>query len=510
VAIAAFILAAGNVLSRLLGLVREQVIAALFGATAGTDAFVVAATIPQIAYDLLVGTVISSAFIPVFVDARVNRQRLAAVVRTVTTVVALGMSVIAVGIVVTAPLLIGLVARGFDDDRAAQAGAMLQVMAVAVVFQGVAGVLTAVLQAGNRFGPTALAAAAYNAGIIVCALVLHPALGVNSLVMGVVFGAALQFGLQLPALRGLDWRWSLDLASPDVRLIARLYLPVALGMVVTIVGIVIDRNLASGLAEGSLSVMNYATRIIQFPLGLAGTALASAVLPRLSAQAAAWVGAGAEQRAEARADYERTLRFGIRLILLLMLPATAVLVALREPLVQLLFERGRFDAADTARTALVFLAYAPQLPFTALDQLLIVAFYAQKDTRTPVAIGVVSVVLYLIAALSMVQPLGAAGLALANAIQNSAHGLILLGLMVRRGVRALDAGVARVAVVASVGAVASGVTAGAVGDVILGGVIAVPVYAAIVLGLRVPEASAFVGWSRRRLRFSNDQGEERM
>jgi putative peptidoglycan lipid II flippase len=195
--------------------------------------------------------------------------------------------------------------------------------------------------------------------------------------------------------------------------------------------------------------MNYATRLIQFPLGLVGTAISFAVLPPLSEHASALAAARAEGGrapgpsralavAEALDGYRETLKFGARIVLLLMLPATVGLMALREPLVQLLFEHGRFGGAETARTALVFLAYAPQLPFTALDQLLIVAFYARKDTRTPVLVGVVTVVLYLVSALAMIRPFGVAGLALANAIQNSAHGIILLILLQRAGSGILD------------------------------------------------------------------------
>jgi putative peptidoglycan lipid II flippase len=213
-------------------------------------------------------------------------------------------------------------------------------------------------------------------------------------------------------------------------------------MVVTIVGIVIDRNLASRLAEGSLSVMNYATRLIQFPLGLVGTAISIAVLAPLSQHASALAVARANGASDAGAleGYRETLRFGARLVLLLMLPAMVGLIVLREPLVQLLFQHGRFDSADTARTALVFLAYAPQLPFTALDQLLIVAFYARKDTRTPVLVGVATVLVYLVSALALIGPLDVAGLALANAFQNSAHGVILLVLLERAGSGILDAG----------------------------------------------------------------------
>ena len=208
-------------------------------------------------------------------------------------------------------------------------------------------------------------------------------------------------------------------------------------MVVTIVGIVIDRNLASRLAEGSLSVMNYATRLIQFPLGLVATATSFAVLAPLARHASALAARGLDgDEVDAEADrraYRDTLLFGTRMVLLLMLPATVALMVLSEPLVRLLFERGRFGDQETVRTARVFLAYAPQLPFTALDQVFIVAFYARKDTRTPVLVGVATVCLYLGAALLLIGPLDVAGLALANAIQNSAHGLILLVLLERAG-----------------------------------------------------------------------------
>jgi putative peptidoglycan lipid II flippase len=433
VAIAAFVIGLGNVASRLLGLVREQVMAALFGATGATDAFVAANAVPQMVYDLLVGGAISAALVPVFVDAAEDDERLWRLVSAVLTLVALLLTGVALVLGLLAPSVVGLVASGFSPAQQAEAVPMVRVMLGAVVLQGLAGVLMAVLYTRRRFGLPAFAAAAYNGGVILGALLLHQALGVYALVAGVVLGAAGMLLLQLPGLRGLRYRPALGLGRPEVRTILGLYGPVALGMVVTIVGIVIDRNLASRLAEGSLSVMNYATRLIQFPLGLVATAVSFAVLPQLSKQASALAAdgrAGTEGEAAGR-GYRETLLFGIRIVLLLMVPATAGLIVLREPLVELLFERGRFGQVETERTALVFLAYAPQLPFTALDQLLIVAFYARKDTRTPVLVGVAGVALYLASALALIGPLDAAGLALANAIQNSAHGLVLLLLLER-------------------------------------------------------------------------------
>jgi putative peptidoglycan lipid II flippase len=356
------------------------------------------------------------------------------------TLVALVLTGVAIVLALAAPLVVDLLASGLNAPTRAAAIPMVQVMLVAVILQGLAGVLTAVLYARRRVTLPAFAVAVYNGGIIVTALLWHQVLGVYALVLGVLIGAAGQLILQLFGLGGLHYRPSLDFKSPEVRSILRLYGPVALGMVVTIAGIVIDRNLASGLAIGSLSVMSYATRLIQFPLGLVGTATAFAVLPLLAKHASALV--AARQAGESDVDpaqgYRETLKFGVRIVLLLMLPATLGLMVLREPLVQLLFERGQFGPVDTARTALVFLAYAPQLPFTALDQLLMVAFYARKDTRTPVIVGVVTVMLYLVSALVLIRSLDVAGLALANAIQNSVHGLILLVLLQRAGTRLVD------------------------------------------------------------------------
>jgi putative peptidoglycan lipid II flippase len=432
VAIAAAVVALGNVVSRLLGLLREAVMAALFGATGATDVFVAASAVPQIVYDLLVGGAISAALVPIFVDAAEEERRFWQLISSVLALAAAALTVVAVALGLSAPQVVSVLAAGFSPEQQAAAVPMVRIMLAAVVLQGLAGVLMAVSYARHRFGPPAFAPAAYNGGIILGALLLHQILGVYALVVGVLVGAFAQLLLQLPVLGGRRHWPRIDLESPEVRAILRLYGPVALGMIVTVVGIVIDRNLASRLSEGSLSVMNYATRLIQFPLGLVAMALSAAVLPSLSRYSSTLAQPGGAGDSAGQ-GYVKTLQFGIRAVLLLILPATIGLIVLREPLIQLLFERGRFGEAETARAAIILLAYSPQLPFTALDQLFIVAFYARKDTRTPVAVGVVGVFVYLASALALIGPLEAAGLALANAIQNSFHGLVLLILLERLG-----------------------------------------------------------------------------
>ncbi len=425
VASATAVIALGNVLSRGLGLVREQVIAATFGATGGTDAYVVARTVSVTLYDLLVGSVVTAAFVPVFVQYTRDPRHLWRIVGVIFSLAVLVLVAVAALLMLFPEPLALVLAGGFPQDRRDLAAQLLRVALVSVVFQGLAGVLTSVLYAQNRFTLPAFAVATYNVGVIVGVVALSSTLGVQALVVGLVLGGIGQFALQAAGLRDFwrEYRPRIDFQDPAVRRVLALYGPVAAGMVVTIVGYAIDINLASRLPAGSLTAKQYATTLIQFPLGMVGLATSFAILPTLSR-----FGAGAEEN---RGEYREGLLFGLKVILLLMLPVMAGVLALAQPLVALLFERGRFGAGDTALTASILLAFSLQLPLTAVDYLLISAFYARQNTKTPVTVGVISVGVYLVVALSLIGPLGVVGLALADTAKNSAHGLILLGLLRR-------------------------------------------------------------------------------
>jgi putative peptidoglycan lipid II flippase len=211
------------------------------------------------------------------------------------------------------------------------------------------------------------------------------------------------------------------------------------------VGVLIDRNLASQTGEGSMAAMRFATTLVQFPLGLVGSAVAFAVLPTLSRHAAAGpavTGGG---------QYKATLARGISMVLMLIVPASVGLAVLREPLVRLLFQHGAFDAQATARTALAFLCYSPSIPFAAVDQLLIFAFYARQNTVTPVLVGVLGVAVYLSVAMTLLPALGMAGLALANSAQWIVHAVVLLALLWRAigGLRGYGLGWSTLKVVAA-------------------------------------------------------------
>ncbi len=432
---AAAVIALGNVLSRGLGLVRDVVIASTFGATAGTDAFVLARTLPTILYDLLVGTVSTAAFVPVFVQHARDERQLWRLVGAVFSLAALAFVTLAVVLAVFAEPLVGIIGSGFSsDEQRVLAANLMRLALISVVFQGLAGVLTSALYAQNRFALPAFATATYNVGIIVGIVLFAPVLGVPALAIGLIIGAFAQFLLQASGLRAFwrAYRPRFDLTDPAVRRILALGGTVAAGLVVTALGQFIDRNLASHLPEGNLTSMEYATRVIQFPLGIVGLAVSFAILPTLSRF---------HDRADGSslAEYREALVFGLRLVLLLMLPFLAIVVALNYPLIEVLFQRNAFAPEDTARTAAIFLAYSPMLPLTAVDFLLINAFYARQQARTPVVVGVVGVFIYLAVALSLIGPLGAVGLALANAVQNSSHALILLVLL-RRALPGLQLG----------------------------------------------------------------------
>ena len=504
VASAAAVIAVGNILSRGLGLLRDVVIASTFGATVGTDAFVFARTIPQILYDLLVGNVSPAAFVPVFVQHARDERQFWRLVGAIFSLAGLAFVTLAVLLAVFAEPLLNVIGRGFSSDaERTLAIFLMRIALISVVFQGLAGVLTSALYAQNRFVLPAFATAAYNLGIIVGVLLLAQPVGYPALPIGLIVGALAQFLFQASGLRDFwrVYRPHIDLADPAVRRILTLAGTVAAGMLITAAANLIDSNLFLQLPAGNLTSRDYATRIIQFPLGIVGLAVSFAILPTLSRLSPGGGGSLAE--------YRDALVFGIKLVLLLMLPALAIVAALSFPIIAVVYERNAFQPADTARTAAILLFYSPQLPFTAIDYLLISAFYARLNARTPVLVGVVTVCIYLVVALSTIGVLGARGLALANAVQNSSHALILLFLL-RRSLPGLHLGAAmwpflvRVVPAASVVCVALVVAwpalahLGGLVGLIAAAAMASALYVVALLVLRVPEAHTAVALVRSR------------
>jgi putative peptidoglycan lipid II flippase len=435
IAAAAVIIMLGNIAGRLLGLAREQTVGALLGTSSSADAFRVAYKVPTMVYDLLIGGALTAALVPVFSDyaGPERRERLGQVAGAVLTAAGLALLAAVLVLIALARPLMWLLAGGRPPEVQAEAAVAVRWMLPSVLFLGLSSVLMAVLYALRRYTAPAFCVAMYNAGIVLLGVLLGGRAPLPALLAGILLGAIAQVAVQLPALRDVPLRPALCLRDPAVQRITHLYVPVFLGLVLTQIMVVIDSNLASHTGEGSIASLGFATTLIQFPLGLTASALSFATLPVLSRAAGAASDAG-------EAEYQRTLRASVRVALLLIVPAMVLLVLLRVPVVRLLFERGRFDEASTASTALAFLFYSPQLPFTAVDQLFIAAYYARRNTRTPVLVGVAGVFIYLAAALTFLGPLqmGMPGLALANAVQNSAHAVILAVLLERTGSRLFD------------------------------------------------------------------------
>lgn len=441
---AAAIIGIGNVASRVLGLVRVTVIAYLFGATGLVSVYQMAATIIQTLYDFLVGGMVSAALVPVFSDLiqRKDREELWRIASVVINALAITLAIVVLVLELFAPQLVWILGSGYDESLQAAAVDMIRLILPAVFFLGMSGVITGLLYSLKRFAYPAFTTAIYNAGIVVLAFALAPALGITSLILGTIVGSALQVALQLPGLRDMGYRFSIDITHPAIRRVLRLYAPVIAGLAIGTIGVAIDRNLASHTGDQSLAWMAAATVLIQFPLGLVATAVSFAVLPELARQTAVVASpASLESSAQPRlaatdsrmdaspnAGFNSTLAFGIKVVLLLILPATVGLFVLAGPIVALVFERGAFTPVDSFWTATALRFYLFGLPFAAIDQPLVFAFYARKNTLAPNLVKFAEVGLYLVVALALIQSYGMVGLVIANSAQLAGHALIMLWL----------------------------------------------------------------------------------
>ncbi|MDF0652209.1 MAG: murein biosynthesis integral membrane protein MurJ [Nitrospira sp. LK265] len=415
--------------SRILGFIRDMVLARLFGATPAADAFFIAFRIPSLLRELFAEGSMSSAFIPVYTEYRTTRSKqeawelASAVFTTLLTIVTL---VTMVGIL-AAPWLVQLLAPGFQDnpEKLALTTLLARVMFPYLLFISLAALAMGILNSVRAFAAPAFSPLFLNLFIIVGAVWLAPHLPepIIGVAIGVVAGGAAQFAMQVPSLklRGLLFGFRFEPGHPGLRRIGTLMLPTLLGLSVTQINLTVSTVLASFFAGGP-TYLFYGMRLIQFPLGIFGVALATAILPTLSSQAAR--GALEELRT--------TLGFGLRMILFIIVPAMVGLILLRTPIVHLFFEHGTFTAQDTAETALTILCYAVGLWAFGGVRIIVTAFYSLQDTRTPAISAAVALAANIFFSLVLMSVLGAAGLALATALASMVNGIILVVVLNRR------------------------------------------------------------------------------
>jgi putative peptidoglycan lipid II flippase len=427
-AMAATIVAAGFLGSRLLGLFRSIFIADSFGTSPELDAYWVAFRLPDLVFQLLAGATLGSAFIPTFARLFTKTSEDAAwrLASSVLNLVFIATIVAAVLGVILAPLLVPLMAPGLGEDTGQQeelrslAVEMTRIMMISPILFAVSGMFMGILNARHHFLFPAVAPMVYNIAIIVGALIGDD---VEVLAWAVVIGAALHLLVQVPALVSVGMRFQpiADWRDPDVREVGRLMGPRVVGLAAFQLNLLVTVFFASTVSDGAISGVNYAWLLMMTPLGLFGMAISTAVFPTM-----------AEQAADSTAELRGTLQRSLRLILFLTLPASVGLMMLSGPLVAVLFERGAFDEASREVTQDALLFYAIGLCGLAAIEILSRGFYSLSDTRTPVIFAIVALGANLVLSFVLVGPMDVGGLALAVSIAATLEGLLLFNALRRR------------------------------------------------------------------------------
>jgi putative peptidoglycan lipid II flippase len=423
-----------TLLSRITGLVRDMLISRLFGASAETDAFNVAFRLPNLLRRMFAEGAFQQAFVPMLADVRARRDESQTGVFVGHVASALFWVLLAVSMlgVIAAPVLVWLVASGLARNPAAfeLATVMTRWMFPYILFMSLVALAAGVLNTYRRFAVPAFTPVLLNLSFIACALWLAPRLDhpILALAFAVVVGGVLQLALQWSALlrTGIVLRFAGPLAAfrdPQVRQVARLMVPAVFAVSVAQISIIINTNIASHLATGSVTWLAFADRLMEFPTALLGVALGTVLLPHLSA-------AFAEQRRE---DYSKLLDWGLRLTFLLALPAAVGLGLLAEGIVAVLFQGRQFTAFDVGQTSVAVIGYAIGLIGLIGVKILAPGFYAQKDIRTPVKIAVVVLVATQLANLALVPWLAHAGLALSVSLGACANAVALFVGLKKRG-----------------------------------------------------------------------------
>jgi putative peptidoglycan lipid II flippase len=456
VARSAGIVSLAVIASRLLGLAREMVFAYFFGASKSfaNDAYVIAFRIPNLLRDLFAEGALSSAFVPVFSEYLVKKDekqafRLSSLVAT-TLIVVLG-ALVVLGVVFAEPV-VRFIAPGFQADPAKfeLTVRLTRIMMPFILLVALAAQAMGVLNARDRFGIPALASSFFNIGSIVGglavavlltdptfshpvrAIVEKPTEGIIGMAYGVLIGGLLQYVVQWPSLRnaGFRYRPMLSFSDPGVRRIFALMGPAVIGGAAVQVNVLINSNFASNIpGTGPVSWLNYAFRLMQFPIGVFGVAIATATLPAISRSAAR----------NDEAEFKHTLASSMRLAFLLTIPSAVGLIVLGRPIIALIYERGVFGEGDTGHTAAALGFFAVGLTGYAAIKILAPAFYALGDARTPMIISLLSMLTNFLMNWWLVGVMQERGLALSTSTVALAN-FGLLYLIMRKRINGIEGG----------------------------------------------------------------------
>lgn len=438
---AAILVLIGTILSRVIGLLRESLLAHAFGGGFEYEAYLAALRPTETIFFVVAGGALGSAFIPTFAsylvkDQREKAWRLGSAVANLITLVLIVLAGLTA--LFARPIVVPLLVPGFDPAFQDLTAHLMQIMLISPVIFGVSGLLMGVLNAHQRFLLPALAGVMYNVGIVFGVVVLARPFGIVGVAWGAVIGALLHFLIQIPALLSIQPKYTptLDIYSPDVRHIARLMAPRVLGLSIVQINFWVNTNLASGMIVGSYAALTRAWTVMLMPQAVIAQSVANAVFPTFAVHAA---------QGDTRA-LRSTMIQVTRAVLFLSIPASVALIVLRLPIVNVIFGYGEFTPTDAEATAWALLFFAMGLVSHSLVEILTRAFYALHDTRTPVIIGGGAMILNIVLSLILIQFIGDpnvletgtfAGLALANTLATTLEGLILI-VLIRAKVGGLD------------------------------------------------------------------------
>lgn len=430
IARAAGVLGGATILSRILGMVRDMVVSRLFGAGFATDAFFAAFQIPNMLRRFFAEGALTAAFVPTFsgVYSQQGEQEARELANTCFTLLTIVMAAITILGIACSPQIVHLMFPGFAAEPSKLELTVLlnRLMFPYIFFVSLVSLCMGILNTLRHFFTPAISTVFLNLTMILSAALLHSffAVPIISLAVGVLAGGLLQLLLQLPVLwrKGFPLRPRFDFGNPAVRRIALLMGPSVFGVGVYYLNLTVGNILASLLPQGSVSYLYYAQRLFEFPQGVLTVSVAQAVLPSMSRQAAAG-------DIEALQD---SLRFGLRLILFITIPAMAGLAVCATPIFSLLFMGGEFDYVKAAQCGRALVQYSFGLSCVAMVRVLAPAFYALHDTRTPVLAAFAAFIVNLLASLLLMRTMQHAGLALASSLAAGVNMLLLFFLLRRR------------------------------------------------------------------------------
>ncbi|MBU2235520.1 murein biosynthesis integral membrane protein MurJ [Patescibacteria group bacterium] len=424
----AIIIGLAQVVSRLLGLLRERMLASTFGAGETLDIYYAAFKIPDFVFNIIVLGALSSAFIPVFMeywnrdrDQKKSSFESFKIANSLLNAILLILVVVGIFVFLFTDQLVSLVAYGFDEEKRKTTAELVRIMYVSVLFFGASNIVSGVLHSFRRFIAYSLAPIMYNLGIIFGIIVFVPEYGIKGLAYGVILGALLHLVVQLPSVirSGYKYKLTMSLSLPGVKKIGKLMLPRAFGLGVTQINQVVITAIASTLVVGSVAVFSLANNLQYFPISVFGVSLALSAFPVFT------------QAFTENNTSKFVLHFSqtFRRILFLVIPTSIVVLLLRAQIVRLVLGSGNFDWEDTILTAQTLGFFSLSLFAQSLVPMLARSFYAFQNTKTPVIISVISMAINIVGSVILVQSMGVLGLALAFSIASFVNMILLLAAL---------------------------------------------------------------------------------